>query len=182
MDTQNSPIYHEKQSFWLCAKLQKEVYTQEDMDRIANYLHENRPDDGGWLRFNTHKNIFGLGMYDVNVMTAALQEHGYELLWHDNRTDVGHAELDGCLGLIVHIQPEWYMLRRGHWLAIKHFDKPMSIAPVAGEAARTFEPGFWNLDSKLPTPEYIGDRSKLNKHLAKLHQRYRVHVLLVAPA
>ncbi|KAI8318838.1 hypothetical protein GQ54DRAFT_336042 [Martensiomyces pterosporus] len=205
MKLRDSPIYHEKQSFWLCAKhslnnvLQSEVYTQADLDRIAKYLHEIHPEESGWLKFNSHKNFLGFGDYDVNVMIAALQEHGYDLLWHDNRTDIEEADLGRCTGLIVHIQPEWFF-RRGHWFAIKHFGEPLTVPVVpdtyvgqprtARSAAdmesheydtKTYEPGFWNLDSKIPHPENIGDRNELNSFLRKLYKKYRVHVLLVVP-
>ncbi|KAJ2579973.1 Josephin-2 [Coemansia sp. RSA 1836] len=196
MKLRDSPIYHEKQSFWLCAKL----YTHADLERIAKYLHELHPEQAGWLKFNSHKNFLGFGDYDVNVITSALQEHGYDILWHDNRSDIEEADLSNSVGLIVHIQPDWFF-RRGHWFAVKHFDQ-MLTTPVVPETyvgqpraarstssergsldydAKTFDPGFWNLDSKLVHPEHIGDRNQLNAYLRKLSTRNRVHVLLVVP-
>ncbi|KAJ2504461.1 Josephin-2 [Coemansia sp. RSA 2052] len=206
MKLRDSPIYHEKQSFWLCAKhslnnvLQQELYTHADLERIAKYLHELHPEQAGWLKFNSHKNFLGFGDYDVNVITSALQEHGYDILWHDNRSDIEEADLSNSVGLIVHIQPDWFF-RRGHWFAVKHFDQ-MLTTPVVPETyvgqpraarstssergsldydAKTFDPGFWNLDSKLVHPEHIGDRNQLNAYLRKLSTRNRVHVLLVVP-
>ncbi|KAI9504331.1 Josephin-2 [Coemansia spiralis] len=205
MKLRESPIYHEKQSFWLCAKhslnnvLQQEVCTQADLERIAKYLHSLHPEQTGWLKFNAHKNFLGFGDYDVNVLTAALNEHECDLLWHDNRTNIDAADLSNCIGLIVHIQPEWFF-RRGHWFAIKYFDQVVT-APVVPKTyvgqprasrsveeresreyeAKTYEPGFWNLDSKVPHPEYIGDRIDLNKFLQDLTKKNRMHVLLVVP-
>ena len=34
---------------------------------------------------NPHRNMFGLGNYDVNVIMAALQKKGYETIWFDKR-------------------------------------------------------------------------------------------------
>ncbi|KAJ2908365.1 Josephin-1 [Coemansia aciculifera] len=202
MKLRESPIYHEKQSFWLCAKLQEELYTHADLERIAKYLHEQHPEQTGWLKFNSHKNFLGFGDYDVNVIALALQEHGYDLLWHDNRSDIEEADLSTSVGLIVHIQPEWFF-RRGHWFAIKHFDQmlttpvvpvtyvgqPRAARDVSAERrggsleydARTFDPGFWNLDSKLVHPEHVGERNELNTFLRKLSKSNRVQVLLVVP-
>ncbi|KAJ2722997.1 Josephin-2 [Coemansia sp. Benny D115] len=202
MKLRDSPIYHERQSFWLCAKhslnnaLQQELYTHADLERVARYLHEQHPEEGGWLKFNSHKNFLGFGDYDVNVITAALHEHALDLAWHDNRTPIGAADLSGSLGLIIHIQPSWFF-RRGHWFAIKYFDRALTVPKVAVEyvgqpramrsvdeddhAAATRGPGFWNLDSKIATPEYIGDREALNVFLADLRKKYRVHVLLIVP-
>ncbi|KAJ1941280.1 Josephin-1 [Linderina macrospora] len=205
MKLRESPIYHEQQSFWLCAKhslnnvLQHEVYTQADLERIARYLHEIHPEQSGWLKFNSHKNFLGFGDYDVNVMISALQEQGYDLLWHDNRQDVEEADLSNCIGLIIHIQPDWFF-RRGHWFGIKYFDETLTVPHVpkvyvgqprtarsAAEReshdyeARTYASGFWNLDSKIPHPEHIGDRKKLNEFLRNLYKKNRVHVLLIVP-
>ncbi|KAJ1856593.1 Josephin-2 [Coemansia sp. RSA 1822] len=206
MKLRESPIYHEQQSFWLCAKhslnnvLQREVFTHADLERIAKYLHELHPEQSGWLKFNSHKNFLGFGYYDINVIIAALNEKGYDLLWHDKRTGIEDADLSGCVGIIIHIQPDWFF-RRGHWFALKHFDENLTVPKVpatyVGEprAARsiseneereyepkTHDPGFWNLDSKLRHPEYIGDRELLNAFLQKLSKRNRLHILLVVPS
>ncbi|KAJ1768586.1 Josephin-1 [Coemansia sp. RSA 1813] len=205
MKLRDSPIYHEKQSFWLCAKhslnnvLQQESYTQADLERIAKYLHTMHPEQTGWLKFNAHKNFLGFGDYDVNVLTAALNENECDLEWHDNRTNIEAADLSYSIGLIVHIQPEWFF-RRGHWFAIRYFDQVIT-APVVPKTfvgqpraarsefereerdyeAKAFEPGFWNLDSKLPHPEFIGDRDCLNLYLHELAKKTRMHVLRVVP-
>ncbi|KAJ1888162.1 Josephin-1, partial [Coemansia sp. IMI 209127] len=149
--------------------------------------------------FNAHKNFLGFGDYDVNVLTAALNENECDLEWHDNRTNIEAADLSTSVGLIVHIQPEWFF-RRGHWFAIRYFDQVVT-APVVPKIfvgqpraarseyereerdyeAKTYEPGFWNLDSKLPHPEFIGDRDCLNIYLHDLAKKNRMHVLRVVP-
>lgn len=35
--------------------------------------------------FNPHKSLLGLGNYDVNVVMAALQNKGYQVIWFDKR-------------------------------------------------------------------------------------------------
>ncbi|KAJ2779726.1 Josephin-2 [Coemansia interrupta] len=202
MKLRDSPIYHERQSFWLCAKhslnnvLQQELYTHADLERIATYLHELHPEEGGWLKFNSHKNFLGFGDYDVNVITAALHEHGYDLVWHDNRMAIDSVDLSGCVGLIVHIQPTWFF-RRGHWFAIKHFNQPITapVVPVTyvgqPRASRSVDedehhavtngPGFWNLDSKIVHPEYIGNQTDLDQFLGNMRKKNRVHILLIVP-
>ncbi|KAJ2777117.1 Josephin-2 [Coemansia javaensis] len=203
MKLRESPIYHEQQSFWLCAKhslnnvLQHEACTHADLERIANQLHEMQPEQSGWLRFNSHKNFLGFGYYDVNVIAMALGEQGFDLLWHDRRTGIEAADLNGAVGIIVHIRPDWFF-RRGHWFAMKYFDQSLAVPVVpkvyVGQPqpvhsaeppdyeTQTYPPGFWNLDSKLAHPEYVGDRAQLNAFLQTLGKRNRVHVLLVAPS
>ncbi|KAJ1724910.1 Josephin-2 [Coemansia biformis] len=200
MKLRESPIYHEQQSFWLCAKLQQEAVSHADLERIAKHLHEIQPEQGGWLRLNSHKNMLGFGYYDVNVITAALHEQGYDLLWHNRASGIEDVDLDGTVGIIVHARHNWFF-RGSHWFAIKHFDQSLTV-PVVPTAyvgqpraarsveeretreyeSQTYPPGFWNLDSKLAHPEYIGDMAGLNAFLLKLGQRNRVHVLLVAPS
>ncbi|KAI7819879.1 Josephin-domain-containing protein [Kickxella alabastrina] len=94
---ENLPVYHERQSFWLCAKhslnnvLQQEAYTHNDLERVANQLHAQQQQAAGWLSRNNHKNTFGFGDYDVNVITGALHERGLDLHWHDNRVPISQA-------------------------------------------------------------------------------------------
>lgn len=121
-------------------------------------------------------------------------------MWHDNRSDISEADLSGCEGIVVHMQPAWFFRGRGHWFGIKRFDQditaPIVPATYVGQprAARsaaeseaheydskTFASGFWNLDSKLVHPEHIGDREQLNAFVKKLSKRNRVHVLFIVP-
>ncbi|KAJ2819844.1 Josephin-2, partial [Coemansia erecta] len=180
--------------------LQGEVFTHADLERIAKQLHEMHPEQNSWLKPNSHKNFLGFGYYDINVIIAALNEKGYDLLWHDKRTGIEEADLSGCVGIIVHIRADWFF-RQGHWFALKHFDENLTTPEVpatyVGEprASRSnvkredreydtkmHEPGFWNLDSKLRHPEYIGGRETLNEFLQKLSKRNRLHILLVVPS
>ncbi|KAJ2681618.1 Josephin-2, partial [Coemansia spiralis] len=180
--------------------LQEEAFAHADLERIAKQLHEMQPEYGGWLRINTHRNVLGFGYYDVNVITAALHEHGYDLLWHNRESGIEEADLGGTVGIIVHARHNWFF-RGSHWFAIKYFDCSLTVPDVpatyVGEPraarsaeeraardydAKTCPPGFWNLDSKLAHPEYIGSLADLNDFMLKLAKRNRIHVLLVAPS
>ena len=78
-------IYHERQRLMLCAVhslnnlfQDRNAYSKEDLDAISYQLS---PD----AFVNPHKNMLGLGNYDVNVMMVALQLKNYEVVWFDKR-------------------------------------------------------------------------------------------------
>ena len=78
-------VYHERQRKMLCAVhalnnlfQEKDAYSKADLDAISYNLS---PD----TLFNPHKNVLGLGNYDVNVIMAALQLRDYETVWFDKR-------------------------------------------------------------------------------------------------
>ena len=78
-------IYHERQRLMLCAVhslnnlfQDRNAYSKEDLDAISYQLS---PDSF----VNPHKNMLGLGNYDVNVMMVALQQKNYEVVWFDRR-------------------------------------------------------------------------------------------------
>ena len=78
-------IYHERQRLMLCAVhslnnlfQDRNAYSKEDLDAISYQLS---PD----AFVNPHKNMLGLGNYDVNVMMVALQQKNYEVVWFDKR-------------------------------------------------------------------------------------------------
>ena len=56
----------------------RNAYSKEDLDAISYQLS---PDNF----VNPHKNMLGLGNYDVNVVMAALQMKDYEAVWFDKR-------------------------------------------------------------------------------------------------
>ena len=79
-------IYHERQRQMLCAVhalnnlfQDRNAYSKADLDAISYSLS---PDSF----VNPHKNVLGLGNYDVNVLMAALQLKEYEAVWFDKRT------------------------------------------------------------------------------------------------
>lgn len=85
MTSPGPTVYHERQSLMLCALhmlnnlLQDQnAFTQHELNDICYSLN---PD----AFINPHKNVVGLGNYDVNVIIAALQSKDYETVWFDKR-------------------------------------------------------------------------------------------------
>ena len=60
--------------------------------------------------FNPHRSVFGLGNYDVNVLSAAVRSRGFEVSWHDARKDVKHVDVDQHFAIIVNKRTaaKWY--------------------------------------------------------------------------
>ena len=78
-------VYHERQRKMLCAVhtlnnlfQEKDAYSKADLDAISYNLSPEK-------FVNPHKNVLGLGNYDVNVLMAALQLRDYEVVWFDKR-------------------------------------------------------------------------------------------------
>ncbi|RKP06336.1 Josephin-domain-containing protein, partial [Thamnocephalis sphaerospora] len=174
-------VYHERQRGRLCAKhtlnnlMQAPVFCKTDLDDIANRLGEESRELGqaGWL--NPHRSLFG-GEYDVNVLTAALASRNLTLDWHDLRAPLASLPLDAAnvnykassqqavvapsgaeqpvarsgptsrslVGLVLNVPPHVFWAGR-HWLAVRRVHDPtLDLC------------GWWNLDSRLPRPAYIG--------------------------
>ena len=83
--TADSLIYSLLQSFGFCALhalnnlfQDESAYSRHSLDEICKALSP-----GSLL--NPHKSLFGIGIYDVNVVFAALQGKDYEALWYDRR-------------------------------------------------------------------------------------------------
>ena len=78
-------IYHEKQRKQFCAihsmnNLFQDatICTKEKLDEVCYNLNPSR-----WN--NPHKSVMGMGNYDINVITAFLQTHNYDVIWFDKR-------------------------------------------------------------------------------------------------
>nr|CAG4651457.1 EOG090X0HOM [Simocephalus serrulatus]SVE94598.1 EOG090X0HOM [Simocephalus serrulatus] len=149
-------IYHEKQSKQLCALhtlnnlFQKaDTFTKTQLDDLCLQLTPN-----SWI--NPHRSVFGLGNYDVNVVMAALQLMECDLVWWDKRRKITAHEINSSMGLILNLPSPskvgslLFPFRTKHWLAIRQFDSV-----------------YYNLDSKLKSPEPIGDVNQLIEHLTK---------------
>ncbi|KAJ8913849.1 hypothetical protein NQ315_003758 [Exocentrus adspersus] len=143
-------IYHEKQVRELCALhalnnlfQSRDAFTKNELDYICNSLS---PDH--WI--NPHKSILGLGNYDINVIMKALQARGYEAIWYDKRKDPGCLNLQNINGYILNVPTDYKIsfitlpLRRKHWITIREIDG-----------------FFYNLDSKLDSPQFIGQETDL---------------------
>lgn len=149
---------------------QERGFSKQELDQICYSLS---PDV--WI--NPHKSLLGLGNYDINVIMAALQRRGREAVWFDKRRSV-HSQiivknynckhnfywynsfclrdpkclrLDNIEGFILNVPTEYKLgfvllpLKRRHWIALKK---------IHG--------AFYNLDSKLDSPQLIGKVIKSN--------------------
>ncbi|KAK8726887.1 hypothetical protein OTU49_010115 [Cherax quadricarinatus] len=147
-------IYHEKQIKELCAlhslnNLFQDggAFAKSELDSICYALS---PDN--W--FNPHKSLLGTGNYDINVIMAALVTKGCGVIWFDKRKDPQVIALDKVVGFILNVPSEYRLgpvqlpLRRKHWIAIRN---------IRGI--------YYNLDSKLETPEIIGKEQELTNYL-----------------
>lgn len=146
-------IYHERQVKELCALhalnnlFQERGFSKQDLDQICYSLS---PDV--WI--NPHKSFLGFGNYDINVIMAALQKRGREAVWFDKRRDPKCLCLDNIEGFILNVPTEYkfgfvlFPLKRRHWIALKK---------IHG--------AFYNLDSKLDSPQLIGQENDLLVYL-----------------
>ncbi|KAJ1981555.1 Josephin-1 [Dimargaris verticillata] len=141
------PIYHETQNRWLCAKLQRSVFSPNDLDSIANELAARTRSIQGFSWSNPHKSRWGLGNYDVNVLTLALETQGCTLSWLPANADVRDLELLKIVGLILNVQPRHFW-NTAHWFAVR---------AINGQ--------YYNLDSKLSQPVVVGSASELGDFL-----------------
>lgn len=150
-------VQHEKQKLMLCLRhalnnaLQGAVkkFHKSELDGICVTLAN------GKSFFNPHRSIFGLGNYDVNVLSAAVQSRGFEVSWHDARKDVKQVDLDQHFAIIANQRTaaKWYFFgRRGyHWLAIRRFGAH-----------------YLNLDSMLAAPKPFATIGELREFLAAI--------------
>ncbi|XP_071548398.1 josephin-2-like isoform X1 [Panulirus ornatus] len=152
--TMTPDIYHEKQIKELCALhslnnlfQDSGAFAKSELDSICYAL---APDN--W--FNPHKSVLGTGNYDINVIMAALVTKGCGVIWFDKRKDPLVIALDKVVGFILNVPSEYRLgpvqlpLRRKHWIAIRN---------IRGI--------YYNLDSKLETPEIIGKEQELINYL-----------------
>lgn len=150
-------IYHERQSKELCALhalnnvfQSDSAFTQVHLDNLCHNLSPST-----WL--NPHKSMLGLGNYDVNVLTAALNSRECDTVWFDKRKDPRTVvDLDQLVGCILNVPNDWKIgwltlpLNRRHWIALKDIG------------------GVWyNLDSKMKDPELIGGKEDCYEFLGK---------------
>ncbi|TPP60180.1 Josephin domain containing 1 [Fasciola gigantica] len=139
-------IYHEKQSQMLCALhalnnvLQDKIFSKSSLDDIASNLAPSK-------FVNPHRNFFGLGNYDANVLVLALQQCNYDIVWCDKRKSVRDHNLNfnNILGFILNTLSRRRVFSfnlpyaGSHWIAFRHIT-------VNGTGR------YYNLDSKLRSP------------------------------
>lgn len=164
------PIYHEKQVRELCALhalnnlfQQQGAFTKEEFDEICGSLSPNT-----WI--NPHKSIMGLGNYDINVIMTALQRKGFEAIWFDKRKDPKCLNLTVIKGFILNIPGDYklvfvqLLLRRKHWVTIREIDG-----------------SYYNLDSKLDSPELIGKGEDVIMYLRNQLENKEKELFVIIP-
>lgn len=146
-------IYHERQMKELCALhalnnlFQHREFNKPDLDEICYGLS---PDV--WI--NPHKSLLGLGNYDINVIMAALQRKNCEAIWFDKRRDPKCLLLNNISGFILNVPTEYKFgfvslpLKKRHWITLKKLNGY-----------------YYNLDSKLDAPYYIGNDDEFIEYL-----------------
>ncbi|XP_011503408.1 PREDICTED: josephin-2 [Ceratosolen solmsi marchali] len=160
-------IYHERQIKELCALhalnnlFQERGFSKQELDQICYNLS---PDV--WI--NPHKSLLGCGNYDINVIMTALQRRGCEAVWFDKRRDTNCLYLNNIEGFILNVPTEYKLgfvllpLKRRHWIALKRIDG-----------------AFYNLDSKLDTPQLIGTDSDILAYLKEQMESKEKELFLV---
>lgn len=160
-------IYHEKQRRELCALhalnnvfQDGAAFSRETLQEISLRLAPNTPPQ--------KKGMLGNGNYDVNVIMAALQTRGFQAVWWDKRRDVSCIELPRVTGFILNVPsslrwgPFRLPLKRQHWVCVRD---------VSGT--------FYNLDSKLRSPQSIGSTDHLRAFLRQQLREKNCELLLV---
>ncbi|XP_058245749.1 josephin-2 isoform X1 [Hemibagrus wyckioides] len=163
-----SEVFHEKQRLELCAihalnnVLQERVFTKEAADDICKRSLAPQ------CVVNPHRSVLGTGNYDVNVIMAALQSRELAAVWWDKRRSVQSLCLEKVQGFILNVPSRVSLgivslpLRRRHWLAVRQ---------VNGQ--------YYNLDSKLKSPVWIGGETELRQFLSEQLSQDVAEMLLV---
>ena len=149
---------------------QEKVFTKADLDSICSNLSPST-----W--FNPHRSWLGLGNYDINVLTAALQTKDFDLVWFDKRKHPEIIVTECVTGYIINVpnclKVGWLQLplERRHWVAFKE----MKMGDPESE-------GYYNLDSKLKEPQLIGDKSSFLEYLRTQLEENKELFLVVTTA
>ncbi|CAG2165616.1 unnamed protein product [Oppiella nova] len=181
LEVMNGVIYHEKQCKQMCAKhalnnlLQDmDAFTKCDLDTICHTLSPNS-------RFlNPHKSSLGLGNYDINVIISALHSKHLETIWFDKRKDPDQLQLDHIKGFILNIPNPIYNSCR-KWTTSSLFSLPSSLLSSRKHwiAIRSFGQLYYNLDSKLDSPQLIGNRSQLIHYLREKNRSNDTEIFVI---
>ncbi|KAM9837501.1 josephin-1 [Aulostomus maculatus] len=162
-------IYHEKQRRELCALHALNNVFQDGTAFSRDTLQEIYQRLSPSTLLTPHKkSMLGNGNYDVNVIMAALQTRGFEAVWWDKRRDVVSIELSNVTGFILNVPsnlrwgPLQLPLKRQHWIGVRE---------VGGV--------YYNLDSKLRSPQPIGNPDELRKFLRLQLRGKNCELLLV---
>ncbi|KAF6153521.1 hypothetical protein GIB67_027388 [Kingdonia uniflora] len=152
-------IYHEKQILQLCLLhalnnlfQEKNLFTRADLNALSEQLVLADPIKQHWTRaplsviFKPHHNALS-GNYDINVLIAALEGKGKEVVWHDRRNGadtihLDHESQDMLMGIVLNIPVKRFIgIWKGrHWVTL-----------------RIIEGVWYNLDSDLLHPYSFKD-------------------------
>ncbi|KAL8213893.1 hypothetical protein R6Q57_003342 [Mikania cordata] len=151
MADEHKQIYHERQKLQFCLLhalnnlfQEKDAFTRNDLDVIAEKLVLEDPYKGTWTPFSVifkpHHNSL-TGNYDVNVLVVAVEGKGKKVIWHDRRNKASSIDLDesdGKLtGIVLNVPVKRYggIWRSRHWVSLRKIN------------------GVWyNLDSDFASP------------------------------
>ncbi|CAI2735537.1 unnamed protein product [Schistosoma spindalis] len=147
--TSSNKIYHERQSKMFCALhalnnvFQDKIFSKHCLDKIADNLNSNS-------LINPHRNVFGLGNYDANVLVIALQQCGYDIVWCDKRKTIAAHNLnfDNIFGYILNTFSNRRIFNLtlpysgSHWIGLRKLEHDDKYS-------------YFNLDSKLCEPVVV---------------------------
>ncbi|KAJ7568794.1 hypothetical protein O6H91_01G048700 [Diphasiastrum complanatum] len=158
-------IYHERQQLQLCLLhalnnlLQAKEFTRLELNEIADGLSKAGIEESSQFTsivFKQHRNVI-TGNYDVNVLIAALESRGMDVMWYDRRK--GSAGLDlskygeQLVGIIANYARRRYisLWKSRHWVALREIG------------------GTWyNLDSDLAAPRPLCDLDEDLKNFVEM--------------
>lgn len=135
----------------------KDVFTRSSLNEIAEKLVLEEPNNETWTPFSVlfkpHHNAL-TGNYDINVLIAALEDKGKNVVWHDRRNGASSIDLDGpedaLMGILLNVPVRMFagLWKSRHWVALRKID------------------GVWyNLDSDLVAPQAFEDTEKVREFL-----------------
>ncbi|XP_062085142.1 josephin-like protein [Humulus lupulus] len=165
MASNNPQIYHERQKLQFCLLhslnnlfQKKDTFTRASLNGIAENLVLDEAEKRTWtplsVLFKPHHNTF-TGNYDINVLIAALEGKGKNLVWHDRRNgassiDLDEPEEDALMGIVLNIPVKRFggLCNSRHWVTLRKIG------------------GTWyNLDSDLASPMAFKDTVEVRNFL-----------------
>ncbi|CAI5739451.1 unnamed protein product [Hyaloperonospora brassicae] len=174
MADNNNALYHERQVLYRCGLhalnnvLQGPVFTKDSLEETCDELASRNASSGhmNWV-WNAHRSPLGIGNYDVNALTRALQQTGYVMRWVDKRLPVDEnlVNLDKAEGVLCNVvlSTVWSSLwTQRHWFALR------KIRGIC-----------YNLDSKLTAPAPFDSERKCYQFLQELVNTGECELFLV---
>jgi josephin len=133
------------------------------LNEIAEKLVLDDPSKETWtplsVLFKPHHNAM-TGNYDINVLIAALEGKGKNVVWHDRRNGATLINLDASddtlMGVVLNVSVRKFggIWKSRHWVTLKKID------------------GVWhNLDSDLLAPETFKDAEEVREFLDHIIDR-----------